>query len=400
MLEIRSRDRPRAWAEVDVRIRSRVESARIRRCRDRAPPPAGLAAGLNRLTRRARRHPRTAADSYRYVEQRTPRDRHSRRRRRLATEQERCRRAVSRSRRAASCPPVSFARTEATGCAAVAVVNPVAMTVILTLPFSCGSTTAPKMMLASSSAASWTMHDASLTSTSDRSGPPVTLMITPRAPLTDAPSSSGLEIARRAASMRAVRPFGDAGAHHRQPHAGHDGFHVGEVEVDEPRHQDEIRDALDRLPQHVVGGRERLGHRRGAVDDGQQPLVRNRDDRVDAVAQRFEARARPASARFLPSNLNGLVTTATVSAPSSLARLAITGARAGAGAAAEARRHEDHVGAVERLDDLLRVLERRLPARRSDRRRRRVPSSACRRSAASTGRRAGAAAPGDRCWRR
>ena len=241
-------------------------------------------------------------------------------------------------------------------------------------------------MFASSSAASCTMHDASLTSTSDRSGPPVTLMITPRAPLTDAPSSSGLEIARRAASMRAVRPFGDAGAHHRQPHAGHDGLHVGEVEVDEPRHQDQIRDPLDRLPQHVVGGRERVGHRRGAVDDRQQPLVRNRDDRVDAVAQRFEARARPASARFLPSNLNGLVTTATVSAPSSLARLAITGARAGAGAAAEARRHEDHVGAVERLDDLLRCPRAPPDGRRSDRRRRRVPSSACRRSAASTGR--------------
>ena len=38
--------------------------------------------------------------------------------------------------------------------------KPVAMTVIFTLPFSAGSMTAPKMMLASSSAASWTMHDA------------------------------------------------------------------------------------------------------------------------------------------------------------------------------------------------------------------------------------------------
>ena len=72
---------------------------------------------------------------------------------------------------------------------------------IFTLPFNSGSTTAPKMMFASSSAASWTMDDASLTSTSDRSGPPVTLMITPRAPFTEAPSSSGLEIARRAASI-------------------------------------------------------------------------------------------------------------------------------------------------------------------------------------------------------
>ena len=36
--------------------------------------------------------------------------------------------------------------------------------------------------------------------------------------------------------------------------------------------------------------------------------------------------------------------------------------RARAGAAAQAGRHEDHVGAVERLDDLLGVLERRRPA--------------------------------------
>ena len=45
------------------------------------------------------------------------------------------------------------------------------------------STTAPKMMLASSCADSWMIVSASLTSSSDMSGPPVTLMITPRAPL-------------------------------------------------------------------------------------------------------------------------------------------------------------------------------------------------------------------------
>ena len=62
------------------------------------------------------------------------------------------------------------------------------------------------MMFASSSAASCTMHDASLTSTSERSGPPVMLMITPRDPFTDAPSSSGLEMARRAASIARSAP--------------------------------------------------------------------------------------------------------------------------------------------------------------------------------------------------
>jgi hypothetical protein len=48
--------------------------------------------------------------------------------------------------------------------------------------------------------------EASLTSARDVSGPPVTLMITPRAPLTDASSSSGLEIARAAATLARSLP--------------------------------------------------------------------------------------------------------------------------------------------------------------------------------------------------
>ena len=50
---------------------------------------------------------------------------------------------------------------------------------------------------------------------------------------------------------------------------------------------------------------------------------------VMIVSTQSRSASRPRSAcscRFLPSNLNGLVTTATVSAPSSLARLAMTGA--------------------------------------------------------------------------
>ena len=66
--------------------------------------------------------------------------------------------------------------------------------------------------------------------------------------------------------------------------------------------------------------------------------------------------------RRRPSKPNGLVTTATVSAPISAASEAMIGSRAGAGAAAQAGGEEDHVGAVEQLEDLLGVLERRLAA--------------------------------------
>jgi hypothetical protein len=44
------------------------------------------------------------------------------------------------------------------------------------------SITAPKMILASSCAASWTMRAASSTSWMERSGPPVKLIRMPRAP--------------------------------------------------------------------------------------------------------------------------------------------------------------------------------------------------------------------------
>ena len=76
-----------------------------------------------------------------------------------------------------------------------AVKKPVAMTVILTSSFMFSSITEPKMMLASSCAASWISVSASLTSCSVRSRPPVMLIRMPVAPSIETSSSSGLEIA-------------------------------------------------------------------------------------------------------------------------------------------------------------------------------------------------------------
>ena len=41
----------------------------------------------------------------------------------------------------------------------------------------------------------------------------------------------------------------------------HDAAHVGKVDVDEPRGRQQLGDALDPEPQHVVGARKRLQHR-------------------------------------------------------------------------------------------------------------------------------------------
>jgi hypothetical protein len=82
---------------------------------------------------------------------------------------------------------------------------------------------------------------------------------------------------------RSVVAFGDTGAHHRDAHPRHDRLHIREIEIDQSRHQNQVRDALDRLPQHVVCERERIGERGAPFDDRQKPLVRDGDDRVDAL---------------------------------------------------------------------------------------------------------------------
>jgi hypothetical protein len=66
--------------------------------------------------------------------------------------------------------------------------------------------------------------------------------------------------------------------------------------------------------------------------------------------------------RFAPSMPKGLVTTATVRMPSSLADLRDDRRRAGAGAAAHAGGDEQHVAALDRLLDAVAILHRGLPA--------------------------------------
>src|SRR5690625_167262 len=53
--------------------------------------------------------------------------------------------------------------------------------------------------------------------------------------------------------------FATAGtaAHHRHAHLRHDGAHVGEVDVDHARTDDEVGDALDGAQQHIVGSPDR-----------------------------------------------------------------------------------------------------------------------------------------------
>ena len=97
-------------------------------------------------------------------------------------------------------------------------------------------------------------------------------------------SSSGLADGLLRRLHRAVLTAADARAHERRAAVLHHGAHVGEVDVDQTGHGDERRDALRRVQQHFVGLLERVLERNALADDGEQPLVRHDDHRVDVLA--------------------------------------------------------------------------------------------------------------------
>src|SRR5579885_286390 len=78
---------------------------------------------------------------------------------------------------------------------------------------------------------------------------------------------------------------GVADAHHRRTGVGHDLLDVGEVGVDHAGRGQQVRDALDALEEHLVGHLERVDHRRLVVGLGEQPVIRDDDQCVHALAQ-------------------------------------------------------------------------------------------------------------------
>ena len=235
--------------------------------------------------------------------------------------------------------------------------KPVAITVTRISSPSSSSMTAPKMMLEFASAAEWISSAASLTSNSPRSLPPVMLSRMPVAPSTDS-SSSGEEIAALAASDGAALAGARPDAHQRGAGVGHDRADVGEVEVDEARDRDQVGDALDALAQHVVGLAERVEDARAALDDREQLLVRDHDQRVDHLAQAVDALLRLARALRALELERARDDADRERADLVLGDLGDHGRGARAGAAALARGDEDHVGALQRLLDVVARLGR------------------------------------------
>src|SRR5712671_3276693 len=72
-----------------------------------------------------------------------------------------------------------------------------------------------------------------------------------------------------------------ADAHERRTGVFHDRSDIGEVEVDQPRHRDDVADPLDALTEHVVDDAEGVDDRGVLLDDVLEPIVRDRDEGVD-----------------------------------------------------------------------------------------------------------------------
>ena len=70
-----------------------------------------------------------------------------------------------------------------------------------------------------------------------------------------------------------------------EPGVAHDRADVGEVEVDDAGHGDQVGDPLHALAKDVIGHLERVRERRLLLDHLEQPVVLDHDQRVDLVGE-------------------------------------------------------------------------------------------------------------------
>src|ERR1017187_2476032 len=154
-------------------------------------------------------------------------------------------------------------------------------------------------------------------------------------------------------------PRTDGGAHHGVAHADHGGFDVGEIAVDEAGRDDDVADALDGLTQQVVGHFEGVEEAGAAGNQREQAVVGDGDYGVDGTGQPAETLfAKAHAARAFESERLG--DHGDGEGVELLGERGDDGRGAGAGAAAQSGGDEDHVGALQDLDDAVGVFKRGL----------------------------------------
>ena len=78
---------------------------------------------------------------------------------------------------------------------------------------------------------------------------------------------------------------GLAGSHHGFTHFAHHRADVGEVEVDQARHDHQIGDTANARVKHVIGHVEGVGESGLVIGHAEQVLIWNDDQRVDIALQ-------------------------------------------------------------------------------------------------------------------
>ncbi len=202
--------------------------------------------------------------------------------------------------------------------------KPVAITVIFTSSAIASSCTAPKMMLASSCAAFWIIVEASFTSLSFSEDEPVMLIRIPLAPSIAPDSSSGDAIAATAASTARVGPERSAVPITAYPMPAIVVFTSAKSRLITP--DTVMISVMPCTPwRSTSSAMRKLSKKPASLATASSFSF----GITITVSTESSSSCKPRSAcimRRLPSNANGRVTTATVSAPISLASEAITGA--------------------------------------------------------------------------
>src|SRR5439155_14068227 len=152
----------------------------------------------------------------------------------------------------------------------------------------------------------------------------------------------------------AVCAGGDSSAHHSVALAVHDGFHVGEVAVDDAGHGGDVRDALNGLAKNVVGNAEGVEEAGAAFDGVHQALVGDDNDGVNGADQFLEGLLGLHHAA-LAFKSEGLRYHSHAQSPQFAGERSDHRRSAAAGASAKAGGNENHVRAFERFDNFFRV---------------------------------------------
>lgn len=146
-----------------------------------------------------------------------------------------------------------------------------------------------------------------------------------------------------------------------RPGYAHDRAHVGEVHVDEAGNGDKVGNTPNSPVQHVVGAFQHIAEFRFLGRNGKQPVVRDGDQAVHVLAELGDALLRGAGAfRALKQERFGH--DAHRQGSQFAGGLCHDGGRAGPGAAAHARGHEDHVGIADGVLDRADAFLRRIAA--------------------------------------